>query len=76
MKGTVAYGELKWTFLYILNFEEKYKNHEIYQVAKKFIENNEFKHKEKHTLLEIYCALLFGWKFIVTTLSRWNFCLK
>ena len=70
MKGTVAYGELKWTFLYILNFEEKYKNHEIYQVAKKFIENNEFKHKEKHTLLEIYCAL-FTPKFTDFTVKKY-----
>ena len=42
----------------LLNYEEKYKNYEFYQVAKKIIENNNFKYKENHTLLEIYCALL------------------
>lgn len=58
MEGSTAYRELRGICLSILNFEENYQNHEFYQVAKKFIENNNFKYKEKHTLLEIYCALL------------------
>ena len=57
-EGSTAYRELRGICLSILNFEENYQNHEFYQVAKKFIENNNFKYKEKHTQLEIYCALL------------------
>lgn len=58
MAGTAAYRELRGICLSILNSDKNYQNYEFYQVAKKFIENNNFKYKEKHTQLEIYCALL------------------
>lgn len=57
-KGTEAYRVLRGICFSILNFDTKYQNHDFYQTAKNFIESNKFNYKEKHTLLEIYCALL------------------
>ena len=70
MSGSTAYRELRGICLSILNSDKNYQNHEFYQVAKKFIENNNFKYKEKHTLLEIYCALLTP-KFTDLTVKKY-----
>ena len=57
-EGVDAYCELRGICLSVLNFDKKYKSHGFYQTVKDFIKTNRFKYKEKHTLLEIYTALL------------------
>ena len=49
IESTTAYRKLRGICLSILNSNKNSQNHEFYQVAKKFTENNNFKYKEKHT---------------------------
>ncbi len=56
--GCRYFNELRCLCRDILDYEAIAKDHEFYQTAKEFIENHRFPYKEKHTLLELYCALL------------------
>ena len=42
----------------ILNYDSSVTSHEFYQTAKEYIAEHRFSYKERHTLLNIYCALL------------------
>ena len=42
----------------ILNYDPSVTDHEFYQTAKEYIANHRLLYKDRHTLINIYCALL------------------
>lgn len=56
--GRKFFSELRRLCVGILNYDSSIIEHEFYQTAKEYIAEHRFSYKERHTLLNIYCALL------------------
>lgn len=56
--GRKFFSELRRLCVGILNYNSSVTSHEFYQTAKEYIAEHRFSYKERHTLVNIYCALL------------------
>ena len=56
--GCEFFSELRKLCLGILNYDSRIIGHEFYQTAKEYIAGHWLLYKERHTLVNIYCALL------------------
>ena len=56
--GRNFFSELRRLCVGILNYDSSVTSHEFYQTAKEYIAEHRLLYKERHTLLNIYCALL------------------
>ena len=56
--GRKFFSELRRLCVGILNYDSSVTSHEFYQTAKEYIAKHRLLYKERHTLVNIYCALL------------------